>query len=233
MVALGAGINSIRDEPVGTTLNQTALRGPVLIDGRAFEPGELPVSSSSWVLHDEVGYTLLEPAAATVKVAAQTGDRRFGRSSDSKSPLTESVFSLWIDHGVHPRDAQYAYAVVPAVDAQQLAKWKAHPPVRVIANTTQQQAVINDSLGVAEIVFYRPGSITLADGVTVKVDRPCLVLLRKQGVSTRVAVSSPGGEVFDVRLTIATPQRESIATLTLPSGDMAGKSQVQDVAVTW
>ena len=44
MVALGAGISSIRDEPVGTTLNQTALRGPVLIDGRAFEPGELPVS---------------------------------------------------------------------------------------------------------------------------------------------------------------------------------------------
>ena len=83
----------------------------------------------------------------------------------------------------------------------------------MIANTTQQQAVINDSLGVAEIVFYRPGSITLADGVTVKVDRPCLVLLRKQGVSTRVAVSSPGGEVFDVRLTIATPQRESIANL--------------------
>ena len=163
----------------------------------------------------------------------RTSPRRSGRSSDSDVPLTQSVFSFWIDHGVHPRDARYAYAVVPAVNAQQLADWKARPPVRVIANTTEQQAVMNDSLGVAEIVFYRPGSITLTGGVTVKADHPCLVLLRKQGVSTRVAVSSPGGEVFDVRLTIDTPQRESIATFALPSGDMAGKSQVQDVAVTW
>jgi hypothetical protein len=233
MVALGAGISSIRDEPVGTTLNQTALRGPVMIDGRAFEQGDTPVSSNSWVLHDEVGYTLLAPAAATVEVAARTSPPRFGRSSDSDEPSTQSVFSFWIDHGAHPRDARYAYAVVPAVDAQQLADWKARPPVRVIANTTEQQAVMNDSLGVAGVVFYRPGSIALAGGVTVKVDHACLVLLRKQGIATRVAVSSPGGEVFEVRLTIATPQRESVTTFALPTGDMAGKSQVQDVAVTW
>ena len=43
MVALGAGISSTRDEPVGTTLNQTLLHGPVLIDGHEVEPGESKV----------------------------------------------------------------------------------------------------------------------------------------------------------------------------------------------
>ena len=104
---------------------------------------------------------------------------------------------------MHPQDAQYAYAVLPGINAQQLAEWVAHPPVRVIANTPAQQAVINDQLGVAEIVFYTPGSVTLAAGLAVKVDHPCLALLVKHGNSTRIAVSSPGGEFFTVHL----PQR--------------------------
>ena len=215
MVAMGAGIGSARDEPVGTTLNQTGLHGPVLIDGHAAEPGEAKVQQSSWLLHDEVGYTFLGPADASVKVGPQ------------------SVFTLWIDHGVHPRDAQYAYAVLPGITAEQLAEWQAHRPLRVVANTTEQQAVIHDQLGVAEIVFYRPGSVTLAPGLTAKVDHPCLALLSKHGNSTRVAVSSPGGEFFTVRLTVTTPQKQEIATFDLPSGDMAGKSQVLEVPVAW
>ncbi len=215
MVAMGAGIGSSRDEPVGTTLNQTGLHGPVLIDGHAAEPGEAKVQQSSWLLHDEVGYAFLGPADASVKAGPQ------------------SVFTLWIDHGVHPRDAQYAYVVLPGINAQQLAEWREHPPVRVIANTPEQQAVINDRIGVAEIVFYRPGKVTLAAGVTVKVDHPCLVLLAKQGNSTRIAVSSPGGEFFTVHLSITTSQKEQSVAFELPSGDMAGKSQVLEVPVTW
>ena len=235
MVALGAGISSIRDEPVGTTLNQTALRGPVLIDGRTFEPGELPVSSSSWVLHDEVGYTLLEPAAATVKVAAQTGERRFGRSSDSNVPLNR-IGVLVLDRPWGPSARRpiclrrCAGRKCPTACGVEVAPAGAgdreQPP--------SSRPSSNDSLGVAEIVFYRPGSITLADGVMVKVDHPCLVLLRKQGVSTRVAVSSPGGEVSDVRLTIATAQRESIATFALPSGGHGWKKPGSGTSpVTW
>jgi chondroitin AC lyase len=233
MVALGAGINSSLDEPVGTTLNQTGLHGPVLIDGHAIEPGEARTQQSSWVLHDEIGYTLLGPAAATLKVGPQSGDSRPGSKARSNTPATESVFTLWIDHGVRPRDAQYAYAVLPGINAQELGQWRSHPPVRVVANTLEQQAVINDQLGVAEIVFYRPGNVTLAAGLTVKVDHPCLVLLTKHGNSTRIAVSSPGGEFLTVHLTITTSQKEQIATFELPSGDMAGKSQVLEVPVTW
>src|ERR1019366_5086123 len=119
----------------------------------------------------------------------------------------------WIDHGVKPRDAQYAYAVVPGVNASQLAEWHEHPPVRVIANTTAQQAVINDQLGVAEIVFYKAGSAALSPGLTIKVDHPCLVLATKHGNSTHVAVSSPGGEFFTVHLTLTTPKKEQSLTL--------------------
>jgi chondroitin AC lyase len=143
------------------------------------------------------------------------------------------VFSLWIDHGVRPRDAQYTYAVVPGTNAQRLSEWAAHPPVRIITNTTAQQAVINDQTGVAEIVFYRPGSIALSPGSTVKVDHPCLVLLTKHGNSTRMAVASPGGEVSILHLMLTTSKSKQSVSFKLPGGDLAGKSQTMDVSVRW
>jgi chondroitin AC lyase len=233
MVALGAGINSISDEPVTTTLNQTGLLGPVLADGHAVEPGESKVPETSWVLHDEVGYAFLGPAAGMLKIGPQTGEARSYGGARSNTSITEQVFTLWIDHGVHPHDAQYAYAVVPGTNAQQLADWAAHPPVRVIANTATQQAVIHDQLGVAEIVFHQPGSVALTPALTVKVDHPCLALVVRHGNSTRVAVASPGGEFFTVRLTLATPHKEQSAMFELPGGDRAGKSQVLEVPVRW
>jgi chondroitin AC lyase len=143
------------------------------------------------------------------------------------------VFSLWIDHGVRPHDAQYAYAVVPGTNAQRLSEWAAHPPVRVITNTTVQQAVINDQTGVAEIVFYQPGSVALMPGLTINVDHPSMVLLVKHGDSSRIAVASPGGEVSIVHLTLTVSKSKQSVTFKLPGGELAGKSQTRDVSVRW
>jgi chondroitin AC lyase len=230
MVALGTGISSTLDEPIGTTLNQTLLQGPVLIDGHTAETGESKVAQGSWVLHDEVGYAFLEPATATLKVGPQTGDWKSISTSSPSKPVTESVFALWIDHGVHPQDAQYAYAVVPGIDAQHLAEWVMRPPVRVISNTASLQAVIHEQLGVAEILFHTPGSVALTPGRVVKVDHPCLALLVKHGNSTRIAVSSPGGEFPIVHLTITTRKKEKTMTFELPGGDSAGKSQTMEIS---
>jgi chondroitin AC lyase len=105
--------------------------------------------------------------------------------------------------------------------------------VRIISNTSAQQAVINDQLGVAEIVFYTPGSVALGAGWAVKVDHPCLALLEKHGNVARIAVSSPGGEVRAVHLTLTTPQRERSVTFELPARELGGKSQTMEVPVRW
>jgi chondroitin AC lyase len=233
MVALGAGINSARDEPVNTSLNQTLLHGPVVIDGQPFTQSESNVPRASWVLHDGIGYAFPEPTAIHIKAGPQTGDWKSINSQYSNAPLTTPVFTLWIDHGAHPRGATYAYAVLPGVDAQQLAEWVAHQPVRIIANTIAQQAVVNDRRGVAGIVFHSPGTASLGEGVAVTTDRPCLVLMVRQGEATRIAVSSPGGESPTVHLTVTTPQTEQTVGFQLPHGELAGKSQMTDLPIHW
>lgn len=233
MVALGAGITSSRAERIGTTLNQTLLHGAVLIDGHPVETGLSKVPQSSGVFHDGVGYAFLAPAAASVKVGPQSGDWQTVSASNSDTPVTESVFSLWIDHGMRPQNAQYAYAVLPGVEPPQLAEWVAHPPVRVITNTTEQQAVINDQLGVAEIIFYGHGTVALSANSTVEADRRCFVLMVGHDQATRIAVSSPGGEAATVHLTLTTPQTRQRLTFDLPTGELGGKSRVMEVPVRW
>ena len=233
MVALGAGINSWRYHHVNTTLNQTLLHGPVSIGWACGRRGRIESAARVGVLHDGMGYAILDPAAAYIKFGPQTGDWQSISAGAPDTPVTEQVFSLWIDHGANPRDAHYAYAVVPDVNAQQLADWVARPPVRIITNTTAQQAVINDQLGVAEIIFYEPGKLDLTAGSTVEVDRRCMVLMVAHEKATRVAISSPGGETATVHLILTTPQTRQRVTFDLPTGGLGGKSQVLEVPGRW
>lgn len=231
MVALGAGVNSSRDEPVNTTLNQTLMHGPVVVDGHAFAEGESRLPQASWALHDGVGYVFPQPTEIFVKTMPQTGDWKSINLQYSDEPVTKPVFSLWIDHGVHPQNASYAYVVLPDTDRRRLGEWLASPPIRIVANTPSQQAVVNDRLGVAEIVFHSPGSVALRDGFNVEADQPCLVLLVRLEGKTRVEVSSPGGESAVVHLTF--PQTGQRLTFDLPGGEFAGKSQEMAAPIAW
>ena len=230
MVALGAGITSTRDEPIGTTLNQTLLHGPVLIDGHAVQPGESKVPQTSWVLHDEVGYTFLGPADASIKVGPQTGDWKPISTANRPTPVTERCLRCGLTMACDPQDAQYAYAVLPGINAQQLAEWVARPPVRVISNTTAQQAVINDQTGVAEIVFYTAGSVALASRLGGEGRSPVPGATGQTWkLNARRGVESGRGIPVPVHLTLTTLQGEKRVTFELPGGDEAGKSQVIDV----
>jgi len=63
----------------------------------------------------------------------------------------------------------------------------------MITNTSDIQAVYDKNSGICGIAFYRPGSVTLAPGLFVGADRPCLLLFkgRSNGSSYRVTVSDP------------------------------------------
>jgi chondroitin AC lyase len=231
MVALGAGVTSSRDEPVNTTLNQTLLHGPVIVDGNPVADGESSAPHASWVLHDGVGYAFPKPTAIHVKAGPQTGDWKSINLQYSDDPVTKPVFTLWIDHGVHPQNAAYAYVVLPDTDERRLGEWAAYPPIRIVANNSEQQAVVNDGLGVAEMVFHSPGRVTLRNGFDIETDRPCLVMMVRQEGAARIAVSSPGGESAVVHLTF--PQTGQRLTFELPGREFAGKSQVVAPAIDW
>jgi chondroitin AC lyase len=223
-VALGSGISSMEPVDVTTTLNQCLLYGEVTVDNSQVPIGVHTFSNISWVLHDGVGYLFPAKTNIRLKNEYQNGSWSSINELQSKQPITNNVFTLWLDHGVRPKDASYEYIVVPDTDSAKLEAYVKESPVRILANTVNTQAVINDKLGIAEIVFYAPGRLLVKTGLEVNVDQPCMVMLEEKGDTERLTVSTPDGPL-QVHVTVAAPSRRKIVLFDLPGLEMSGTSQ--------
>lgn len=234
-VCLGAGITGASGNAVLTSVNQCLLNGPVRVSDRpaALAAGEHALPSIRWVLHDGIGYVFPGQTSLHVANRAQSGSWS-DIGAGSPASLSREVFSLWIDHGARPANAAYAYIVVPGASAANLAA--RIPAVQTLANTPDLQAVRHPSLKVLLAVFRRPGLLDGRPGWTVRVDQPCLTLLREMPGGMRIAVSNPENQPLAVTIEIdrklegegSTPGRDGTTIrFDLPDGPDAGRSVVR------
>jgi chondroitin AC lyase len=229
-VALGAGITSDRPEAVSTTLNQSLLKGPVVSDGRSVPNGHQLLNSVTWVLHDGVGYVVSPGTMLNVNIGDQQGswgDINLGYPKDSTSA---KVFSIWIGHGARPANGSYEYIVVPGVDEPRISQYAKDPPVRVIANSKDVQAVRHDGLNITQAVFYSPAHLILSPELGITVDKPCIVQIRESAGELEIAASSPIGPV-KLHLKIEMVPGSKDVLFDLPGGALSGESLVQDVSL--
>jgi len=198
LLALGAGINDPSGAPVATTVNQCLRRGEI-------------TKSGATMLHDGLAYTALGETTFQDEHGLRTGSWRKIHQQESADAVTGELFTLWIDHGTNPRDADYAYLVRPAAAAAQ------PPAVRVIVNDDKLQAAETDDL--AGAAFYAPGEVkTKAFGVLAAA-QPCVVLMRRQGLrQAELSAADPTTKLEKLSLRLGSKD----LVLDLPRGDRAG-----------
>jgi len=230
-VALGTGITSTDENPVGTTLNQCLLNGSVLVDGNELKKGEAGFDSVSWVLHDGVGYVLSGDQSINIKAGPQTGSWKSVNDQYAEESISKDVFTLWLDHGVKPVNESYQYIVVPGTDVKSISEYASHSPIRVIANTTDLQAVRHEILGVTEIVFYAPSTIEIRDGLNISVDKPCMVIINENGNAPSISVSNPLSEAANITVGVNTATNSASVSFDLPGGGMAGSSMTKNIEI--
>ncbi|MEX0778608.1 MAG: polysaccharide lyase family 8 super-sandwich domain-containing protein [Balneolales bacterium] len=246
-VALGNGISSDSEHPVATTLNQSLLTGDVSVGSnhtnRIQEKGEHNLSNISWVHHDETAY--LFPSPTVVRLENKQISGTWARINDSVwawelEEEHKDVFTLWLDHGVAPRQASYEYIVVPGIADSQVERYLESSPINIMANTPQLQAVQHKGLQISQVAFYEPGEIEIAGGVVLSAESAGLVMVRASDRGIKeITVSDPGRRLdsFSLKVTSrieakgsrwkATWHEEeghSIITFTLPDGEYAGQS---------
>ena len=239
-VCLGAGIRCDATPEVFTTLNQCHLRTPVIVArGGKLETlaaGTHEIADCEWIQHDGSRYVFWQPTRVTVENDEQRG--RWYDINERYFDPEEShpVFSAWLDHGSRPKDAGYAYTVVPVIDVADLPFPTARPRVRILSNTKDVQAV-RAPLGITMAAFYVPGEVK-TDGETIRVDRPCLLLWRKTKTGAVLAVSNPDNEAAHVRVRVSERMRGaggtpdgagSVIEVDLPGGAAAGSSVVREL----
>lgn len=223
-VALGAGIQSTHEAPIVTGINQTLRRGETIVDGQVFSGANAHLASPSWVWHDSIAYIFPQAQAVEVKVETQRGhlQKIFGLGADSV--YQSDVFSLWFDHGLKPQGKSYMYTVVPACGPDEMAAYVQDSPIALLANTVQLQALSHRELGITGIVFHEAGACTLASGLRIQVDRPCLVLVHEKAKT--LSLSDPTATEKEITLTLSPAEggEGRSQTLALPQQGFAGRS---------
>jgi chondroitin AC lyase len=246
-VCLGAGINSVPDLPVATTINQSLLRSDVTVmqDGllKKMPPGNRELKGAKWVYQDNTGYIL--PAPSTIQLSNQAEKGSWADITDQKNISEEvvamDVFKLWFDHGNSPDSASYQYIVVPAVSLQELQETSENNRgIEILANNRDVQAVRSNKIGLCQIAFYKAGELEIGKGLKLRMDSQGMAMLKMLGEEVQeLTVSDPSRKLARLIITLSgnheakgdhfmtfsnTDMHETLIIIDLPQGVYAGKS---------
>ncbi|TYB69204.1 polysaccharide lyase 8 family protein [Nonomuraea sp. PA05] len=195
VIALGAGITASDGRRVET-----------VVENRNTHDGHPPLARGDrWIhLPGVAGYVLLDGPAAQVIRKERTGrwsdiDKGATTGGDD-TPVTRHYTTIVLDHGVDPRQARYAYAVLPDACAAQTAAYGLR--VRILANSGTVQAISRGDLLAA--VFWRAGRVETPHG-PLAADGPCTLLVRRDDRRVRLAVSDPSRTADEVKITLPWP----------------------------
>lgn len=197
VIALGAGITASDGRRIETIVENrnTHDRHPPLTKG------------DDWVhLPGVAGYALLDGPGPQVIRKKRTGrwrdiDKGATTGGDT-TPVTRHYTTILLDHGVDPRKARYAYAVLPGASAAQTAGYRLR--VRILANSGTAQVIARGDVLAA--VFWRAGTVQTMDG-PLAADGPCTLLVRRDDERVRLAVADPSRTADEVKITLPWPVR--------------------------
>jgi len=245
VVCLGAGLTCPTDFPVITSVNQCLRKGDVLVSAggpaRVAQRGQQTLNGPAWIHHDGVGYLFPEHAQLVLKDERQTGNWWQINHVYPKDEVSEDVFSLWINHGKQVADGGYQYVVLPGIAAAALAAYAQTPPTEVLENTPDLQAVRQRNTKTIAAAFYQPGKLTVPNGPSLAVDRPCLLLTRQTDKGLELALSNPENKPLEVIVEVGAKltgegctwsEQDGVSRIRfgLPEGGEAGKSVVRVVS---
>ena len=223
-IALGAGITSTGEDFIQTGINQTKLKGNIMVNGKPLIDHDNVPNDVSWVWHDSVGYFFpSSPNSLHISGQEQTGEmhRIYGLGENTHHSM--DVFSLWLSHGSKPENETYAYAVIPGISGQAMEAYVKDSPFEILANSGKVQAIFHEKLQLTGVVFHESIAFQLAESLTLEPNHPCLVLINQ--TTNTLAVSDPTATHEHIELVVkeATGASQRII-VDLPLGLNAGKS---------
>ncbi|QMV41393.1 polysaccharide lyase family 8 super-sandwich domain-containing protein [Cohnella cholangitidis] len=225
MVALGAGIKSTTTDAIHTTLNQSQAVGEVLVDGNLLAAGAAQtITNGRWAYNDKIGYIFPSSTNFQVQQETKTGSWSDVIKDSSTEPITLPVFSIWLDHGVKPTNASYEYIVLPNKTSDEVSNYASSNPISILSNTVSIQAVRHNTLEIAELLFYKAGTVELRDGLTVTVDKPAMVMVDESVAPVRISVANPETPGITVNVTLDRNGEQSTTSYKLGKDTFTGRS---------
>lgn len=195
-----------------TDIRVTAQDGRELVIKQDAENQDLtfPLNQRYWIEQDGIGYLI-------IPTGAEAGEHKPGTlrlQATLRTPYTEvpgfkynkdqtelirktvladrktKVFHLWIDHGQQVSGGKCSYFVCMRSKDVPVKEWLAAPPVSVLANQTNLQAITDKRDGVTHAFFREAGELRDTDGKLL-FSAPAPVALMWRPATHSVTVQDP------------------------------------------
>ncbi|MGH4031841.1 polysaccharide lyase 8 family protein [Actinomycetota bacterium Odt1-20B] len=230
IVCLGAGISSADGAAVESVVDNRNLgstgTAPFTVDGAA-KPVDAPWSATlpdaRWAhLDGHGGYVF--PGGATVRALREqrTGAWRDINKGGTTTELTRAYLTMYVDHGSDPKEAGYAYVLLPGASAARTAARAAagRGRLRILANSAGQQGIWVPPIGLTGVNFWAGGTVG-----ALTADAPCSVLVteRSDGTAT-LCVSDPTRARNGLTLTWRRPVRAVTSAPDTVTASQTGSS---------
>ncbi|MCU7552705.1 polysaccharide lyase beta-sandwich domain-containing protein [Chitinophagaceae bacterium LB-8] len=210
ITCLGAGISTSYNFPVYTSLNQPLLKGPVTYlasnskgERILSKDAELVDDKIKAVYHNKVGYYLLQPAKLHLNNQLQKGNWALIADFYKDIPDSGRVFNLFIEHGHKPENASYAYCILPGIAKKQLTDFVQQPAIKVLSNTTQCQAVTDNTESICQAVFYAPDSVSFGTLEIHSLNGGLMMMERTGNGKLKITVEDPVQKLDDYVLELS------------------------------
>lgn len=230
IVCLGSDINSTSTSSINTTINQCLLQSDMIVSegGKEKKLANKKYSfdkNLNWILQGGIGYVFPEGGNINISGIEQKGSWKRINMGGRDAMEKKNVFTLWIGHGLQPKQATYAYIVVPDKHtAQEMNKYDL-ANIKILVNDDMVQAVQNKKLDMWQMVFFKPGTFTYQD-TTVIVDTPCAIILSSISSRPVIHIADPGH--LQAKINVGIDMSGKMKTITCDftnTGVYAGKSK--------
>lgn len=122
-------------------------------------------------------------------------EQRTGRWSDigagPSDELARHYLTLWLNHGLSPDNAKYAYMVLPGASSEAVARYAGAPPVEIVANDTRVHAVHHRELCIWGAHFWTD---EFASAGPLTCDGQAAVMTKTDETFIAIAISDPTQE---------------------------------------
>jgi len=102
----------------------------------------------------------------------------FQKDTEIYLDYQDGVLKVWLDHGIHPVNADYAYALLPNISIEGLTEFSRELPARPVVTGNGRHAVVDHRRNATSVVFFKAGSFD-----DMEVDHPAIIyrILSEEG----------------------------------------------------
>lgn len=182
IVCLGSDIeNTNREFPTETTLFQLAVTDKAGHDYWKTYEGDGKV----WVDHLGTGYYV--PVTARFEKNFPQHSKMQNTGQDTQGDWV----SLIVDHGKAPKNASYEYAILPQTNAAAMKAFTRKPSYKVLQKDRNAHIVQSLADRTTSYVLFETPVAALPEGLLLKADTTCLVMVREEKGKVLLTVAQP------------------------------------------